>query len=79
MKKLLLTLITITTLISCEKNEVPQPKINNQVTKTSCNQVQCSHILPDPVNAPGYYMPNTNRCKNLTYSCNGLCPDHGGN
>jgi hypothetical protein len=78
MKKLLLTLITITTLISCEKNEVPQPT-KTTIKKTSCDSRQCSHILPDPVNAPWYYMPGTNRCKNLTYSCNGLCAQHGGN
>ena len=47
MKKLLLTLITITTLISCKKNEVPEPTSPNPINTTQTCKLQGKIIKKD--------------------------------
>ena len=47
MKKLLLTLITITTLISCKKNEVPEPTSPNSTNTTQTCKLQGKIIKKD--------------------------------
>ena len=78
MKKVLVSILVIFLLTSCEKEFYGYDEMGNKNTSKSNSTSSCSGKRTSSVQCGGITKSGS-RCKNPTLSCNGYCHLHGGN
>ena len=82
MKKVVISILVIFLLTSCEKEFYGYDEMGNKNTSisksTSTSTSSCSGKRTTSVQCSGTTKKG-NQCKNKTLSCNGRCHEHGGN